>query len=152
MVTGLELCFWWIMKPMEHHWVFLVNKTAHTYWWPWLTSTFTLKAAHIEHGLESKRGWSFYTILQRKFINPLMLSYLWVLSHLKIQGSSSSSAGDWKLASEVIFQRIPRTLCRFWLVQSLHMKQCHSGCLVGHILTLEMKFLTFYCKNISHLH
>lgn len=96
MVTGLELYFWWGIKPMKR--LFLVNKTAHSCWWPWMTPTFALKAVHIEHGLESKRGWQFYTILQRKLIKLLMLKYLRVLPHLKKQGSSISSAGNWKVS------------------------------------------------------
>ena len=134
---------------MKHLFFVVVNKTAHTCWWPWPTPTLALRATHIEHGMESKRGWQFYTILPRKLIKPLMLKYLWVLPHLKNQSSSTISAGDWKLVSEMTFQRISKSLHTFKITQFQHMKQLHSG-LIGHILTLEMSFLTFYCKH-SHI-
>lgn len=39
-----------------------------------------------------------------EIIKPLMFKNPWVLSHLKTQGSSTSSAGDWKLVLEITSQ------------------------------------------------
>lgn len=113
LVWSLGWNYWWGIEPMKHLFFVVVNKTAHTCWWPWPTPTFVLRATHIEHRLESKRGWQFYTVLPRKLIKPLMLKYLWVLPHLKNQSSSTISAGDWKLVSEMSFQRISKSLHPF---------------------------------------
>ena len=124
---------------------FLVNKTAHTCWWTWLTSTFALKAAHIEHGLESKRRWQFYTILQKKLMKSLMFKCLWVLPCFTKQGSSTSSVGGWKLVSEITFHRILKSLCPFWPAQF----QCTNNSIQFWLTTSSLWKLIFSLCSVN---
>lgn len=54
-------------------------------------------------------------------MKPLILKHLWVLPQLENQGSSASSAGDWKLIFKITFQRISKSLYPFLLAQFQHL-------------------------------